>query len=75
MVSKGLEVWGDPIDFEELGVVDVKDIIAYGQIQLYPNPANDNILFTLPEIDNTIEITITDMQGKMCYHKQCRQLL
>ncbi|MBP7399961.1 MAG: T9SS type A sorting domain-containing protein [Chitinophagales bacterium] len=62
--QKGLEVWGDPIDFEELGVVDVKDIIAYGQIQLYPNPANDNILFTLPEIDNTIEITITDMQGK-----------
>ncbi|MBK8680374.1 MAG: hypothetical protein IPN31_00370 [Bacteroidetes bacterium] len=43
--QKGLEVWGDPIDFEELGVVDVKDIIAYGQIQLYPNPANDNILF------------------------------
>lgn len=62
--QKGLEVWGEPIDFEELGVVDVKDIIASAQIQLYPNPANAIIHFTLPEMENKIEINITDMQGK-----------
>lgn len=67
--QKGLEVWGEPFDFDELGVVEIQNIHASLPLQIYPNPVANELYFALPDFQGWVTLTIFDMQGKQLMQK------
>ncbi len=61
--QKGLEVWGEPFDFEALGVVEIHDVAIGTEIHLYPNPATDILRCRIPGISGLVSVVVTDVQG------------
>jgi hypothetical protein len=61
--QKGLVTWGTPIDFEELGVVDIEDVSPAEVFTVFPNPTSGLLqIGGVPEGEATL--TIFDLHGR-----------
>ena len=63
--QKGLITWGEPIDFEGLGLVDIELLpLESNEWNIYPNPANNWVRID-GELDYNTTITLFDLNGKL----------
>lgn len=69
--QKGLYNWGTPIDFEEMGLVDIQDADRQ-LISVYPNPAVNYLdIQCAPELNSSL-FTIFDITGRQMISQPCR---
>jgi hypothetical protein len=59
--QKGIEVWGEPIDFSEVTGISAPDM---GALRLYPNPATDFVRLDLPSTGTT-RVELLDAEGRL----------
>ena len=60
-----------PMSEPDGGLSEVED----RQFNIYPNPANDYLTIVLPNSDEPLQVTITDLTGRVVYREQVRKSL
>ncbi|MDX1410018.1 MAG: T9SS type A sorting domain-containing protein, partial [Saprospiraceae bacterium] len=58
---KGNEEWGEPFDF----TVSVHDALSDGTLQIYPNPALDQVTISTSDQMRRSHLRISDMSGRV----------
>jgi hypothetical protein len=54
--------------------VAINDVNDFGEISIYPNPADDNITISLREINNQAIVRILDINGKCLIEQSIHEL-